>query len=280
MEKQKLSVIIPTMGRPLLPWVIDRTLASVDLYDIDCEIIVIFNGGNTGEGFFEEEKYSRVKKLFIKEFSASAARNAGLDAVTGDIVAFLGDDTAPERNWADRVMRFHANNPQKESVLLGMVDWVPELKKTKFHDFLLGFGQFDFVDLKKGKQPIWKHFYTSNVSGKRSFFDTERFSDQFLGWGFEDSEYGYRLSKRGMKIFFQPLCRVEHNHPQTIEGVVRNIKSAKKNAFKFQEMHPEVVLRPNRIRWWFLFVLLLTLMPLTLFSRSLYWWWRIKWAWL
>lgn len=178
---------------------------------------------------------------------AAHARNIGLRHVGGDIIAFLQDDTLPEKDWLARTFAFHTKHPQKEEALLGMVAWTPELSSDAFHQWLLGHGQFCFDQFSATDRP-WRFFYTSNISLKRALIGKNLFSEDFRGWGFEDTEFGYRLHKRGMRLHFDPSVRVYHDHHQTMEDFLRRTRRAGKNALLFEKKHPEVRIVPRGVR--------------------------------
>ncbi len=236
----RLSVVIPTLGRPSLWWVLQR-LTEQPEWDETCEAIVIFDGKKIEEKQFSGVSYFQTQS----QLGAATARNLGIQKATGSIIAFLGDDTAPCSNWIAKTLHFHEHNMDAKSALLGCVKWTSELEKNQFHRWLGRTKQFRFGDLTSHKTPDWRYFYTSNLSLKRSFLAQEKFSDAFSGWGFEDTELGYRLYKKGMKLVYEPTIIVEHDHPHTLASARKNAASARKNAFIFQSLHPEISLVPT-----------------------------------
>lgn len=271
----KISIIIPTIGRETLQDVITGIEFCKGFKRIAPEVVVVFNGSPHDVPTLP--KWVRLILLPEKVW-AGEARNKGLDETSGDIVVFLGDDTIPSENWLEKIEVFHTNNPYKECTLLGMIGWVDRLKDDPWYKWLLNHAQFAFCSLKH-KKPHWRHFYTANISLKRNLIEEERFSDQFEGWGFEDSEFGYRLERKGMRLSFDPSCKVYHDHVMTLEDIIKRTKSARHNAHKFEEIHPEVSLCPTSLKK-------IILQFMIWFSVVLVWipqvkWWR-EWkkAWL
>ena len=74
---------------------------------------------------------------------------------------------------------------------------------------------------------------------------SSRFFERFTGWGFEDIEFGYRLIKKGLRLHYDELCEVLHDHPQTLEGMCKNYRNARKNAKIFESLHSEVSILPR-----------------------------------
>jgi glycosyltransferase involved in cell wall biosynthesis len=280
LDSPKLSIIIPTIGRDVLVKTVQQIVSQVKQDSLSVELILVF------DGIWERElKEDFEKELFIhcfetgKRSGASSARNIGLDQANGEVILFLGDDTIPEGDCLTRHLNFHLYNKKPYQALLGMVDWTQELKKDSFHEWLLDNAQFDFKYLQTNA-PTWKHFYTSNISLKRSFVGESRFSSEFTGWGFEDTELGYRLSKRGMELSFDPRCRVAHDHGQTLDQVLKNTKYSKKNARIFEKLHPEIEILPRGLKRIILIQMLVFVWFIKPFKKEFQWWYVWKKAWL
>jgi GT2 family glycosyltransferase len=273
----KLSIIIPTIGRKTLQRVLSAIVNSNDFETIAPEIIVV---RDAVEGPFLsqlETEFPQVIFLTTKEKSYSGgARNVGLDKATGEVIVFLGDDTIPQSDWLRRVFDFHQSHPENEVALLGLISWTKELVCDSFHQWLENNAQFAFRSiLKHGAD--WRHFYTSNISLKKELIGEERFSDQFTGWGFEDTEFGYRLFKKGMKISFLPECEVLHDHKQEENRVWEQTRNARKNAMIFEKLHPGISILPRGAKYFLLksLIVLSYLIP----TQKMKWWreWKKKW---
>ena len=262
----QLSIIIPTLNRPTLDHVIEGVRAC--------------------RGYSEET----VEMIVIENHTTSQARNIGLDLAQGEIISFLGDDTVPQKDWLEKVLDFHQKHPKKKAVLLGKVSWTPELAQDPFHQWLEQHAQFQWnkIAARADSPPVkgglggdnaWKFFYTSNISLKKSFINEERFSTKFKGWGFEDTELGYRLSQKGMKLHFDASCEVLHDHEMTEEGLIQNTRNARKNAAIFEKLHPKVNILPSNLKKIILKLLIILTWPLQFISKKTYWWriWKKNW---
>ena len=98
----------------------------------------------------------------------------------------------------------------------------------------------------------WLNFMTGSVSVSRSaLFEAGLFDEQFIGFGMEDWELGYRLYKLGARYIHEPAAVVYHQeHPISSQ----NAEQVRANYSRFQSKHPDIG------------VLLLTLVFIT--SRS------------
>lgn len=129
---RKVSVVVPTRNRDEL---LREALASVMANNdpsLELEVLVVDNG----EGADTEEIAHQFGVRYLRGATpgASAARNRGLAAATGDLVAFLDDDDV----WTPGHLR-------------PMVDWIDE-----HPDFAGVLGQIQNVDSKlTGRGLLW-----------------------------------------------------------------------------------------------------------------------------
>ena len=273
----KLSIIIPTTGRFTLKSVIESVFMSKKFAQYEVEVLIVFDGLKPDRFFVDDSRvkiYATGSKVY-----ASGARNLGLQKATGDIVSFLGDDTLVDPYWLSYTFAWHQQYPELKDALLGRVYWAAPLDVDPFHLWLEAHAQFDYERLDAGLTPDWRHFYTSNISLKKVFMGKNKFSSAFSGWGFEDSELGYRLEQKGLEIFYEPSVVVHHNDKQSEARMVDQTKSARANALVFESLHPEIKLLPTGFKK---IVLKEMVMWSGLFSfmPSVRWWRAWKKAWL
>jgi len=246
----QLSVIIPTFNRAAVLRRMLNLLAVQTLAASEWEVIVI-DDGSTDETprvlvEFQEKGIFNLKWESQANAGQGAARNRGFDLATGKILLILGDDMLPRPGLLEAHLRFHIHHPETEAAALGLVRWHPELAITRFMRWLDTSGtQFKFHDLQPEQTTDFWRFYTANISLKKELLGTERFDPDFTGWGFEDTELGLRLEKKGMKLLYYPDALVEHLHAISAEGLAERQRSAGRNAALFQSKHPEIAIIPR-----------------------------------
>ena len=87
----KISVVIPLFNKESY---IERAISSIRIQDIaDIEIIVIDDGStDNGKNIVEAIPDGRIKVISQENQGVSVARNAGINAATSDLIAFLDSD--------------------------------------------------------------------------------------------------------------------------------------------------------------------------------------------
>ncbi|MBN2209400.1 MAG: glycosyltransferase [Candidatus Coatesbacteria bacterium] len=144
----------------------------------------------------------------------AAARNRGILEARHGIVVFIGDDIIVQPGFLKRHSEMHRRYRGLKTAVLGYTTWHPELEVTPFMAWLEGSGvQFDYSRVER-LGPTWQHFYTSNISLKRGFMlDKGLFDEDFKHAAIEDTELGFRLFKRGLKIVYCKQASAYHFHP-------------------------------------------------------------------
>lgn len=285
----KLAIIIPTIGRATL----NKTLKALvpQIKETQHSLYLSYDGLSTDLNFKKiQSQYNASNIYFLStnqiRSGASNARNIALEKAlpNSDIIAFLGDDTAPAEDWLQKTIQWHTENPKENQAVFGRVYWIPELQQDPLHVWLENNTQFDFKNLDNGRQPDWRHFTTSNLSLKSSILQNplNLFNTTFKGWGFEDGELGYRLqTQKNFQITYNPSIKVFHDHPQDFNKVLQNLHNARKNAYIFQKLHPELRILPTGIKKIVLFKISFFGFFIPKFiSSKVYWWSRTKLVWL
>lgn len=175
---------------------------------------------------------------------ASKARNAALKIATGKIIIFTGDDIFPSVDFVNA----HYENYLKHGpdiATLGRIEWHEDLKLNQlmYHITNVGCEQFGFIGLPPYQLIDFRHFYTSNISVSRELLDRVDiyFNTDFDKYGFEDIEFGYRLQKCGMHIYYDPDIVVKHHHIyDDVDKFCNRQLSSGEELVVFQQMHDDL----------------------------------------
>jgi GT2 family glycosyltransferase len=168
----------------------------------------------------------------------SVARNAGIRASRGSLIAFTDDDVETDPRWTAEITRAFSS-PKVEAVT-GLV--LPARLDTPaqcFFQFSMGgFGAacipliFDrrFLDETRamGSQ-VWRIGAGANMAFRRSIFDRIGLFDERLGAGAsgcsEDSELWYRLLAGGGACLFEPRAVAIHHHREQWSELRRQVRA-------------------------------------------------------
>ena len=189
------------------------------------------------------EKILPIKILANAHGGAAKARNAAINAAEGRKLVIIGDDIFPEKEFLNK----HIEKLQELSItdaVLGECNWHPDIKVNHLmrHITEIGCEQFSYIHFPKYGYTDFRHFYTCNISIDREFLLSEKtfFDEAFYKVNFEDVELGYRLAKKGMKIYYYPEAYGDHYHPyHDIKKFCIRQETAGEMAIVFKSLHEE-----------------------------------------
>ena len=170
-------------------------------------------------------KYNETENIKVHQNSRNMGpaytRNVGIENATGKITIFFDGDMVPCPDFIEEHLNYHDEYPEREHVILGNVAYPPDLRITPL--MRLGNAAERWIDIEKQQEYDYTYFMTGNISLKREFlnnkFNTEIFSDI----GFEDTELGYQLYKKGMKIIYNSRAISYHYHFRSPEQYLANV---------------------------------------------------------
>jgi glycosyltransferase involved in cell wall biosynthesis len=242
----RLSVVIPTKDRCVA---LARTLAALEAQqgvEGALEAIVVDNGSGDDTIAMVGERAERailpIHLLEHPDGGPAAARNAGVEAASGEIILLLGDDTEPaDPGLARAHLELHAARNAIEYAVLGRITWTPRKPITPFMRWLENGGpQFHFHELSPGPVDASRYFYSSHLSLTRAVFErVGGFEVRFPSAAVEDTELGVRLADAGLELDYHPELLVFHDHPTTPEQSLRRAVVVGRSAALYNELHPD-----------------------------------------
>ena len=243
-SKPKFSIVIPTHNRKNnLKLVLDKFFKQ-DYSKSNYEIIVVDDGSNDGtlemvkklkpicnfKYFYwprnEKKLDKKIKKWNNFYNRVGLSRNIGIDNSEGEIILFNDSDILVEKDCLKRHEKYH----QKYSNIIvgGFRMFLPK-----------GSNNFKRSKAEKNKEEIdlhchcrmhnlskegWQRVVTANLSVKKSFLEKAGgFSKDFVFWGGEDVDLGYRLSRFKMKFIWDDKIKVYHLAHKKESGLDINI---------------------------------------------------------
>ncbi|MEA2333264.1 MAG: hypothetical protein QOH58_3402 [Thermoleophilaceae bacterium] len=235
-----LSVLIATFNRAP---VLRRCLDALEGQGAG-EIVVVDDGSTDSTAELLAGRPG-VRVLRQENAGRSAARNAGLEHVRGDVVLFLDDDVLATPGLVGRHAGFHARHPEPHEAQLGRVTWAPELQITRHMRWLERGGPlFAYDEIEDPDDVPWKFFYTANLSVKRAFLEPFDTSLPI----FEDAELAYRLERRGLRLRYDAEALGHHLREETPERTERRMHEVGQAAALLHAKWPELREPPPTMR--------------------------------
>ena len=189
--------------------------------DLSYEILVVDDGSTDGthEYICSSFPTSVVRCLRLEReplSSRARARNFGAKSAVGEIINFIDSDIMVSMQHIVQLERFFSYS--SEIVVVGNRRFqYPDSVHGSFADDKdsgLDFRYQIYLNQSFNVSAInypWAVAYTCNFAIPRlSFLDVGGFDEEFLHWGLEDLELGYRCGFNGLRVCFNPYLDVEH----------------------------------------------------------------------
>lgn len=191
----RVSVVVPTHGRPQLLSRCLGALAAQTLPRGDYEVVVVSDGPDPRTRAVVQRSGFPLRHLELARRSGpAAARNLGWRAAESPIVAFTDDDTVPEPDWLAAGLAAIA---ARADAVAGAVVMPLSASPTDYERDAARLAESEFVTANC--------FVTAETLRAVGGFD-ERFT---LPWR-EDSDLHFRLLEHGAVIRRAPDARVAH----------------------------------------------------------------------
>jgi len=242
----KLSVIISTFNRNDK---LQQCLEALWRQDLEPELfeVLIVDDGSWSQ--IQMEYLKTIPQTFGNRFSVlpqphrgpAATRNAGIKRADGEVVLFLGDDIVCPPSLLKAHFLWHQKNPESHKALQGKVIWKDAEHVSLLMQWLDEGWQFNFQELPDFCETDFWHFCTAQVSLKKQFlFSFGFFNEKFPAAAFEDTELAYRLSLKGMKLYYSAHAVAFHDHPTSFLESCNRSFTVGRSFNLFASLHPEI----------------------------------------
>ncbi len=207
-----ISVVIATMGRAKK---LARSLAAFDGLHSDTpafEVIVVLDGADPATRAVAHEIHRFPVQVFEQPRSGNGpAKNLGARHALAPYLVFLNDDTRPDPGCL--LAHILAQERYGPCVLVGKVDWDPAQEITPYMTWLAPNGhQFNFSRLRPHEPVHWDACWGAHLGLPRDWHLEEPFDAASPYPSLEDTEWGFRLARRGRPIRYEPGARCFHDH--------------------------------------------------------------------
>jgi GT2 family glycosyltransferase len=186
------------------------------------EVIVVDNASGDGSVERIAKEFPDVRALALEENRGFAAGcNAGAQAATGEIIAFLNNDARPDPEWVSAAAAVLARDGSVACVASKVLDWDGEL--VDFVDAGLGFYGHGFkLHAGEPDSPAYDReadvLFASGaamVVRASTFREVGGFDERYFLF-FEDVDLGWRYWLLGYRVRYVPASLTYHRHHRSV----------------------------------------------------------------
>lgn len=225
-----ISVIVPVFnGGETMRETIEHLLRQSLPPD---EIIVVDDGSTDETANILRSFGSRIKVLSKTNGGPASARNVGIRASRGSLIAFTDSDCFPEEDWLQNLVKgFHSLDIAGAGgrVLSSVNGYIAE-----------------YVDLHGFMNPAYStgenilSLVTANACFRRdALLKVNLFDERFRKPGCEDTELSVRLRSMGYKLAFVETAVVRHRHKTSVRDHLKTIANHGEGQYFHDRLWPE-----------------------------------------
>jgi glycosyltransferase involved in cell wall biosynthesis len=214
-----LSVVIATYNRRDTLKVTLECLCRQTVPPDQFEVIVVDDGSPDDTRSMVESSIPvmpyRLRYYRHSNRGPGETENRGIREASAELVLLIADDIHPTPTMLERHLEAHRRRPEGNIAVLGRVLQSPDLPQTHFQRH---WDPFKFRHMRRPIEvPYWK-FWACNISVKRRFLLENGLFSELKGAAHEDVELGYRLSRKGLGIRYEPEALAHHYHVETLQS--------------------------------------------------------------
>ncbi|MEM4260030.1 MAG: glycosyltransferase family A protein [Candidatus Woesearchaeota archaeon] len=246
-EKVTLSVILCTYNRAeYLKRVLDsikkQTLPE-DMYEI-----IIIDDGSIDDTKKVIESFINILPIsyfYQKNAGLASAKNHGIYASNGDILLFLDDDDITTPTLFEEHIKTHRKHPENNIAVLHYTTWAEDIFVTPLMHFITEIGcfLFSYPHIKHGDFLDYTYFWGGRSSCKKRFLLEHGVFNPIFKFGCEDIELGYRLSKQGLKVFYNNKAISKMIRPINFEDFCNRLIKQGRSQYIFNTLHDDPAVR-------------------------------------
>jgi glycosyltransferase involved in cell wall biosynthesis len=246
-----ISVVMPTYERRDG---LERVLAPLLADPAASEVVVVVDGSR--DGSFElltelAQQHPSLRPVFQENHGEGAARQAGVELATGEIVLLLDDDVEAASGLVTGHARAHAD--RDDAVVVGYMPPAPPRPGDPD-----GFSVLLYAEAYEGRcaryeqdpATILRHLWAGNLSLPRDLcvrvgLGNHDFSERYH----PDREFGMRLLREGAEGVFDRALRATHHYERSLPAFVRDARSQGAGWTLVHRLHPDVAGQLSRERF-------------------------------
>jgi glycosyltransferase involved in cell wall biosynthesis len=231
----RVSIVVPTWNRrDTLEHVLPTLLAQscgADSYEV---LLCDFASDDGTADLVASLGAPNLRRIVTTRGGRAAVRNEGIRRARGEIVLFTDADILADARLVDEHLAAHARHPDA-----AVVGWEVQVASIEQYRVAVARPETRRRLHRPGRRRLsWLFFLTGNASVRRTTLERAGlFDESFSDYGHEDLELGYRLSRAGTRIVYNPAAVNYHWHPESLDEKAGKRRLSGRATIRFYRKH-------------------------------------------
>jgi glycosyltransferase involved in cell wall biosynthesis len=207
-----LSIVVCTRNRNEL---LSRCLEALASQEGSFEVLIVDQGDTPALIPIDP----RFRRIASRELGLSAARNQGVRAAMGNVIAFLDDDSVPDPGYVPAIEKAFDEDPNLSSVAGRILTLEDARPYARVHDSIPR-------ELGRGN---WLRFMGGNFAIRCEVADEVGPFDERFGAGCrwasgEETDYFFRMMYKHRRVAYVPTATVRHPREE-VDAAPRELRT-------------------------------------------------------
>lgn len=250
----RASVVVPSYkGQDKLPTLL-RALEQQDAQRDTWEAVIVIDGVFDDSPALVEAAAQEglpVRSVILEENQGRVgALNAGFAAAEGHVLIRCDDDLEPRPSYIRDHIARHASTNRPVGVVGLTIDVLPEGPYTRAYGHSRT--RAGLTASYRGDIPAWRHWAANCSVTRETYNRLGGYSEAYTHYGWEDVDFGYRLTEAGIEVLIAPELETIH-HGAAVSTLTRTKRAFLSGAARqtFDALHPGAMPAPQQSGgWW------------------------------
>lgn len=251
-----ISVLIPTHDRPAKLSACIAALARQSLPGERYEVLVGTDGPDDAAHAAAHQAWEAARGarggltiVQCKKAGPGPTRNRLIELARAPTLLLLNDDVVPDHRLLESHAAAHrelasGRGPHRRAMILGAAPWAVHAPDRLFDRLIRETSMVFFYDQMTGADPDrdwgFRHAWTLNLSLPAAEARAAGGFDAALQCAcFEDLEFAWRVSRRGLPVLYRPAAAVTHDHRYEPAGYLEREETLGREAFLLAAAAPQ-----------------------------------------
>jgi glycosyltransferase involved in cell wall biosynthesis len=238
----RISAILPTWNRA---WYLRRALKALvgqTLERDEFELIVVDDGSTDATHQVVDLFSKDLQLVYLHQENAgiAAAKNRGIEQARSPLLLFMDDDDVAGPTLLEEHLRSHERYPDSAVAVLGRTDLSTPIALKPVMHFVteVGFYLFCYPTISPDEWLNYTYFWGGRSSCKTIFLRDHGFFNPVFRFGCEDIELGFRLSKFGLKVAYNPRAVSTMIRALSFDDFCKRVEKQGESNWNFSIIHP------------------------------------------